>query len=296
MTAAAGAGPARGGAPAGILWMVLTGLCFVAVNALVKSLGPGIPAAQSAFLRFAFGVLFLAPALLSVARTGLPAGTGPLFALRGLVHVAAVCLWFFAMARLPVSEAVAIGYLNPVLVTLGAVLVFGERLDGRRLAALAVAGLGALVILRPGLREVTPAHLAQVGAALAFAASYLCAKRLGQRASPAAVVAMLSVTVTLGLAPLATAVWVPVTGREVAILAAVAAFATAAHYAMMRAFAAAPLSATQPVVFLQVIWAAGLDLFVFGKGVDPLVILGAGVIIAAISALAWREAALREAT
>lgn len=280
---------------AGILWMVATGLCFVAVNALVKLAGPGIPAAQAAFLRFGFGVLILTPVLLAVLRAGLPAGTGRLLALRGAVHAAAVCLWFHAMARLPVSEAVAIGYLTPVVVVLGAALVFGERLGPRHLAALAGAALGALLILRPGLREIAPAHLAQIGAALCFAASYLCARVLGARMGPGAVVAMLSLTVTLGLAPLAAWVWVPLGLREVALMAGVAAFATAAHYAMMRAFAAAPLTVTQPVVFLQVLWAAGLDLLVFHKPVDPLVLAGAAVIIAAVSALAWREAMVREA-
>lgn len=279
----------------GILWMVATGLCFVAVNALVKLVGPGVPAAQQAFLRFAFGVLFLAPVLAATLRARLPAGSLPLFAARGAVHVAAVCLWFFAMARLPVAEAVAIGYLNPVVVTVGAALVFGERLGWPRLTALCVAAVGALVILRPGLRAVSEAHLAQIGAAVFFASSYLFAKRLGERSSPAAVVAMLSLTVTVGLAPLAAVVWVPIAWREAALLAAVAAFATAAHYAMMRAFAAAPLTVTQPAVFLQVIWASILGAAAFGEPVDPWVLAGAGLIVAAVSALAWREAMVRGA-
>lgn len=292
----AAAGEAARASPLpGLLWMVGAGLCFVAVNALVKLAGTDLPAPQAAFLRFAFGALFLTPALVAVLRTGLPAGTGRMFLWRGAVHAGACCLWFYAMARLPVSEAVAIGYLNPVLVTLGAALVFGERLRTRHLVALLGAGLGAMVILRPGLREVAPAHLAQIGAAFCFAASYLLARALVARAGPGAVVAMLSLTVTLALVPPAAAVWVRPQAVDVALMAGVAAFATLAHYAMMRAFAAAPLSVTQPAVFLQVLWAAGLDILVFHKSVDPLVLAGAAIIIAAVSALAWREAMAREA-
>jgi drug/metabolite transporter (DMT)-like permease len=277
---------------AGVLWMLATGLCFVAVTAIVRHLGTDLPAAQSAFLRFAFGVLFLAPALLALWRAGLPPGSAPLFALRGAVHVVAVVLWFFAMARLPLAEVTAIGYLNPVMVTLGAALFFGERLAFRRIAAVVVALVGAAIILRPGLREVTPGHLAQIGAAVAFAGSYLCAKRLGQIASPQAVVAMMSLTVTLGLAPLAWTVWVPPTAAQTGWLALVAAFATAAHYAMMRAFAAAPLTVTQPVTFLQLVWATLSGVFLFGEPIDPYVLTGGAVIIAAVSFITWREARL----
>ena len=290
----ASAPPTRGARPVeGVIWMLVTGLCFVAVTGIVRYLGTDLPAAQSAFIRFAWGILFLAPSILPLLKSGLPAGTAPLFALRGAAHVVAVILWFFAMARLPVAEVTAIGYLNPVLVTLGAALAFGERLVPRRVAAILVALAGAALVLRPGLREVTAGHLAQVGAATFFALSYLIANRLGQKVGPGAVVAMMSVTVTIGLAPLAWAVWVPVTVEQVAWLALVAAFASAAHYAMMRAFAAAPLTVTQPVIFLQLVWAALLGALVFAEPVDPMVLAGGTVIIGSVSALTWREAALR---
>jgi drug/metabolite transporter (DMT)-like permease len=273
----------------GILWMLASGLCFVAVNGIVRAMGTDLPAVQAAFLRFAFGVVFVAPALWGLLRSGVALPVLRLAALRGVVHIGAVVLWFFAMARLPVAEVVAIGYLNPILVTLGAVLLFGERLGARHLAAAVAAVAGALVVLRPGVQAVEPGHLAQIGAAFCFAASYLAARQLGRMAGPGAVVALMSAAVTLGLAPLAWAVWVPPAAWQVAALALVAGFATAAHYCMMRAFAAAPLSVTQPVVFLQIVWATLLGTLVFGEPVDPWVIAGGGIIVAAVSALAWAE-------
>lgn len=283
---------------AGVLWMLATGLCFVGVTGVVRHLGTDLPAAQSAFLRFGFGLVFLLPALAALLRTGLSGTVLGLAAFRGAFHVVAVVLWFFAMARLPVAEVTAIGYLNPVIVTLGAALWFAEGLAPRRVLAIAVAVVGAAIILRPGLREVTPAHLAQVGAAFSFGGSYLAAKRLGQLAGPGAVVALLSLMVTLGLAPLALWVWVPVSLAQLGWLALVALFATAAHYTMMRAFAAAALSVTQPVAFLQLVWATALGTLVFGEAIDPWVIAGGAVIIAAVTALTWREAVLarRDAT
>lgn len=280
----------------GMAWMLASGLCFVGVTGIVRYLGTDLPAAQSAFLRFAWGVVFLLPALAPMLRAGFAPGTLRLFAWRGVVHCGAVVCWFYAMARIPVAEVTAIGYLNPVAVTVGAALFFGEKLALRRILAICVALVGALIVLRPGLREVTDGHIAQLFAAMMFAGSYLLAKRLSQMASAGTVVVMMSLFVTIGLFPFAVAVWVPPTLVQLALLALVAGFATVAHYCMTRAFSEAPLAVTQPVTFLQLVWATLLGALVFGEGVDPMVLLGGAVIIGAISYITWREAMVKRRT
>ncbi|WP_370867980.1 DMT family transporter [Phaeovulum sp.] len=281
---------------AGVLWMLVTGLNFVAVTGIVRYLGPELPAAQSAFIRFAFGVAFLAPTLALTLQRGFAPGALRLFAARGALHTVAVILWFYAMARIPVAEVTAIGYLNPVVVTIGAALFFGERLAARRILAIGVAIGGALIVLRPGLREIEPGHWSQLFAALFFGLSYLIAKRLSEIAPAGAVVAMMALTVTIGLAPFALWVWVPVSLVQVAWLGLVAVFATAGHYCMTRAFACAPLTVTQPVTFLQLVWATLLGALMFGEAVDPMVMLGGALIIGAISYITWREAQIKRRT
>lgn len=279
----------------GIVWMALSGLSFVAVNGTVHYLGTALPSAESAFIRFAYGLLFLAPSLIAVLRAGLPPGVLPLIGLRGALHTLAVILWFFAMARIPVADVTAIGYLSPIVVTAGAALVLGERLAARRLTAIAVALIGALVVLRPGLRELQPGHLAQVGAAISFGLSYIVAKRLAPVLPAGALVALLSLSVTLGLAPFALLAWVAPSLTQILLLGVVAVFATSGHYFMARAFAAAPVSVTQPVIFLQLVWATLLGWFAFGERIDPYVMAGGTIIIGAISYMSWREARIARA-
>ncbi|WDA12414.1 DMT family transporter [Paracoccus marcusii] len=280
----------------GIGWMLATGLCFVAVNTIVRGLDGALPAAQAAFIRFLFGLVFLAPVITSALRGGFSRGIWGLFALRGALHVVAVVAWFYAMSRITVAEVTAIGFLNPIIVTICAALFLGEKLASRRIAAVAVALIGALVVLRPGLRELDPGHLSQVLAAVAFGLSYLIAKQLSGRVPAAVVVAMMSLTVSVGLAPLAIAQWVPPTMGQLGWLALVAVFATLGHYTMTRAFAAAPLTVTQPVTFLQLIWASLVGVLVFHEPLDPWVILGGGLMIGAISYITWREARIRART
>ncbi|MGX1003952.1 drug/metabolite transporter (DMT)-like permease [Roseovarius sp. MBR-38] len=277
----------------GVMWMILTGLLFVGVTALVKVLGTRMPASQAAFLRYFLGLVFLLPMLGTLRNLRLDRGTWGLIGARGVLHTAGVALWFYAMARIPIADVTAMNYLAPIYVTIGAALFLGERLAVRRVIAIVVALCGALIILRPGFREVGPGHLAMLVTAVTFGGSYLMAKVLTGRVSAGVVVAMLSLTVTIGLAPMAIAVWVPPTPWEMAILFAVACLATAGHYTMMLAFSAAPLTVTQPVTFLQLVWAVLLGALVFGEGVDVFVILGGTVIVAAVSFISWREAVLK---
>ena len=273
--------------------MGLSGLCFVGVYVGVKYVGTRLPAAESAFLRYALGLVFLVPVARTLVREGLTVDVIKLGAGRAFLHTFAVTLWFYAMARIPVSEVSAMGYLTPVFVTLGAVLIMGERLALRRGLAIIVAIIGVLVILRPGLREVSMGHLAMLGTTLCFGVSYLMAKRLTDLASADMVVALLSIGVTIGLIPLTIPVWITPTSFEVSMLLAVAIFAVAGLYSMTFAFRSAPLTVTQPVGFLQLIWAVAVGYLLFGESIDAFVIVGGVTIIGAVLYITLREAQLK---
>ncbi|MFD1510836.1 DMT family transporter [Lacimonas salitolerans] len=277
----------------GVIWMVVTGMLFVGVTALVKYLGTEIPSPQAAFIRYALGLVFVIPMIRPMLRAQLTRRQLGLFTLRGLAHSVGVALWFFAMARIPIADVTAMNYLAPIYVTIGAALFLGERLALRRIVAVLVALLGALIILRPGFREVGPGHLAMLFAAVVFGASYLLAKVLTDETSAIVVVGMMSFWVTIGLAPMAAVVWVTPDWHTIMVLFGVAVLATAGHYTMTLAFRCAPLTVTQPVTFLQLVWAVAVGALFFGEAVDPWVVFGGLVIMASVSFITWREAVLK---
>ena len=274
--------------------MMVTGILFVAVTAVVKFLGDSVPAAQAAFLRYVLGLVFLLPMIRPILAARLTRRQIALFSLRGFVHSLAVILWFYAMTQISIAEVTAMNYLAPVYVALGAAVFLGEKLAARRILAIVAALVGALIILRPGVREVSPGHIAMLVTAVLFAVGYLVAKLMADEVSAPVVVGMLSITVTIGLAPFAWAVWVPPTAEQLFWLFVVACFATAGHYTMTLAFSAAPVTVTQPVTFLQLVWATSLGWIVFGEAIDIFVVTGGGIIIAAVSFIAWREAVLKK--
>lgn len=275
----------------GFMWMVVSGGLFVGVTAIVKYVGSEVPASEAAFLRYAIGLVFLLPFARSLWRTRLPRSLLRLFAVRGAFHTLGVLLWFFAMTQIPLVEVTALSYISPICVMIGAVLFLGERFVARRAVAIVLSLVGVLLILQPGARAVEPGHLAMLGTALLFSVSLLIAKRTTDVASPAVVVAMLSVCVTIGLAPFAAVVWVTPGLTEVFWFGLAGAFATAGHFTMTLAFRAAPVTLTQPATFLQLVWASVLGWSAFGEVPDIWVLAGGTVIVASVSYAAWRDAA-----
>jgi len=270
--------------------MLLTGLLFVGVTGIVRHLGSDMSAPQAAFIRYAFGILLLAPILLRLRMADLASSRLGLHALRGLVHGVAVMLWFYAMARIPIAEVTALGYTAPIFTTVGAALFLGEILRLRRIVAVLIGFAGALVILRPGIIEVELGALAQLTAAPLFAASFLLAKKLTETESSGAIVALMSIFVTLILLPPALLAWRTPTWEELFWLFMTASLATLGHYTLVRAFRAAELMVTQPISFLQLVWATLLGLYAFGEEPDLWTWIGAGIIVASATYIAHREA------
>ena len=272
--------------------MIIAGLNFVAVTAFVKYLGPGVPAAQAAFLRYVLGVVLLLPMLRSLLHSGMSGRTHAEFWIRGVVHALGVICWFYAMTQITMAEVTTLTFLSPVLVTVGAAVLLGEQVAIRRILAVCAGMAGALIVLRPGYRELSLGHMAMFGTATAFAVSYLMAKRFSDTMNAATIVGMLSITVPVVLLPFAVANWVPPTTWQLFLLFLVATFATAGHYTMTIAFRMAPVSATQPATFLQLVWSALLGLALFGEELDAAVLAGGFIIIASASFIAWREAVI----
>ncbi|SLN49382.1 Riboflavin transporter [Aquimixticola soesokkakensis] len=273
--------------------MLATGFCLVTVNVLVKFVGEGLPPFESAFLRFVLGLVFLIPAIPAIRAVRFTRRLTGLFVLRAVAHAIGVCFWFFSMTRIPLGDVTAMNFMNPVYVTLGAALFFGEKLGLYRASALFVAFLGGLVILRPGFREIDAGHVAMIFTAIFFAIGYLTANRLSKEVPASVVVAMMSLIVPICLAPLALAHWVTPSLPQIGLLFATAFFATIAHYCMTRAFAVAPMAVVQPVTFLQLVWAMLFGVVLFGEALDPFVLLGGALILGSVSFITLREARLK---
>ena len=273
----------------GILWMVLTTILFVAVTATVRFLEGEVPAPQAAFLRYLIGTLLLTPALVTLIKVKPEKALMNKFILRGLVHSIGVTMWFYAMSEMPVAEVTAIGFLTYIFVSVGASIFLKEKLHKHRLSAILISFIGALIILRPGFKEIGNGQIGMLIATIVFTASYLIAKIVSKERSSSEIVAMLSIFTTIFLFPSAIYVWEPLSIKAFLVLTLTAVIATVGHITMTKAIKLAPMVTTQPILFLQLVWASMVGFFLFDENVDPFVIIGGTIIMICVCYVAYRE-------
>ena len=269
--------------------MVLTTILFVGVTATVRYLEGEVPAPQAAFLRYAIGTLLLTPSLITLIKVKPNKPLMNKFLLRGLVHSFGVTLWFYAMSVMPVAEVTAIGFLTYIFVSIGACIFLKEKLHKHRITAVIISFVGALIILRPGFKVIESGQFGMLMATVVFTASYLIAKIVSKERSSSEIVAMLSVFTTIFLIPSAIYSWEPISLEAVLILAFTALIATIGHITMTQAIKAAPMVVTQPILFLQLVWASMVGLFLFDEQFDLYVIIGGTVIMICVCYVSYRE-------
>ena len=269
--------------------MVLTTILFVGVTATVRYLEGEVPAPQAAFLRYAIGTLLLTPSLITLIKIKPNKPLMSKFLLRGLVHSFGVTLWFYAMSVMPVAEVTAIGFLTYIFVSIGACIFLKEKLHKHRITAVIISFVGALIILRPGFKVIESGQFGMLMATVVFTASYLIAKIVSKERSSSEIVAMLSVFTTIFLIPSAIYSWEPISLEALLILTFTALIATIGHITMTQAIKAAPMVVTQPILFLQLVWASMVGLFLFDEQFDLYVIIGGTVIMICVCYVSYRE-------
>jgi drug/metabolite transporter (DMT)-like permease len=231
----------------------------------------------------------LAPSLITLTKFKPERSLFNKFVLRGFVHSIGVTLWFYAMSVMPVAEVTAIGFLTYIFVSIGASIFLKEKLHKHRLSAILISFIGALIILRPGFKVIESGQLGMLIATMVFTASYLIAKVVSKERTSSEIVAMLSIFTTIFLIPSAIYSWEPLSLEALLILSFTALIATLGHITMTKAIKAAPMVVTQPILFLQLVWASMVGLFIFDEEFDLFVIIGGTVIMLCVCYVSYRE-------
>lgn len=252
---------------------------------------------QAQFLRSLFAVFVMMPLIVRTVRLeGLIAWrprslSGQLW--RGLVHTAALGLFFLALPNLPLSDATALSFTTPIWVMLGAALLLRERVSLERWAAAGIGFAGTLIVIGPHFQAGTGSlawSLVMLASSPLFAASVLITKALTREERSGVIVVWQALTVTVFSAPLALWVWQNPASRHWWMLAGCGVLGTIGHYCMARAFKLANVSALQPVRFLDMVWAAMFGVILFGELPSTSALAGGAIIVWATIWIARREA------
>lgn len=288
----ASARPTRAATLRGMGFMALAGLLFCLLNSIARSLAQDLHPFQTQFLRYLAGLLVLLPFML---RTGLaawrPHDLGGQ-AWRGLVHTAGLLLWFWALPHVPLADMTAIGFTGPIFIMAGAVLFLGEPMVRARWIAAGIGFLGVMVVVAPQIGTAGGGlwPLVMLASAPLFAASFLITKALTRRDRPEVIVAWQAITVSLFTLPFALLSWTWPTPAQWGWFLMTGLLGSAGHWCLTEAFRIADMSATQPVKFFDLVWAAALGWLVFAEVPAATTFAGAAIIFAATTWIARREA------
>ncbi|WP_420397165.1 DMT family transporter [Nioella sp.] len=274
---------------------MLTATLFIAGSMLMAkllgtdTLGPPLHPLQVSHGRFLFAFILIGSTV-AVMRPTLRLTNLRVHIGRTLCGWVGVSLMFAAVAFIPMADATAISFLNPVFGMMLAIPLLGETVGRIRWTAAAIALLGALILLRPTPDSFQPAALLALGAAMALGLELIFIKKLSGREGP---LSILFLNNALGLTVASIAVlfvWQMPTPAQWAALAGVGGTMACAQACFVNAVARADASFITPFSYLTLVVAAVYDLLIFGVQPDAVSITGAGIIIAGAALLAWREA------
>lgn len=266
--------------------MVVAALLFAAMAAGIKFVSQTLPGEMVVFFRNLFGLIALAPWILhhgwSSLRTRRPWG----HVARSSAGLAAMYCYFFALAHLPLGEAVLLNYTMPLFIPFIAWWWLGEHVAPKLWGAISIGFLGVVLILKPGLAVFSPVSLVGLAAGMLGATAMVGIRRLTHTEPAFRIVFYFSLLATLVSAvPLAWSwrtpsidLWLPLLGIGV--------LATLAQVLMTRAYAEAPAAAVGPFIYATVVFAALTGWAVWEEGIDLISLVGAiFVCVAGISTI-----------
>ena len=270
--------------------MLVASVFFAGMAGLIRYGSQDLHPFQLAFLRSAFGILFMLPWLMKSGIGILRTSRIGLISVRGLTAASAMFAFFWALSVMPLAEAVALSFTAPFFVTVLAVIFLNEIVRARRWTAVAVGFLGAMIILRPDGGAVAWPALAVLFSALMMAGSIICIKKLS-RTEPTNAIYLWMV---IYLAPItfvpALFVWKNPTWEQLGVAAGIGFAGTVGHLLVTRAFGLAETTALMPFDFARLIFSALVGYLFFSQQPDIWTVVGATIIAVAGIYIARREA------
>ncbi|WP_353471423.1 DMT family transporter [Salipiger sp. H15] len=268
----------------GLGLMALGVLGFTCIDTSAKwLLQHGVPALQVVWCRYAAHLVLVLVAFLpregaSLFRTRHPWKQ----AFRAAGLFGSTMLNFIALAYLPITVTTTIMFAGPVVVTLLAIPMLGERVGKHRIAAVCVGFLGVLVVMQPWGAEFHPAMLLSLGALCSAAIYFILTRQMAGEESNGTLQVWGGGLPTLLLAPFVLPAWeTPATTGTGVMLAVIGVFGAVAHMLATAAHRYADASVLAPMVYLQLMSAAVAGLLVFGTWPTPWTLVGAMIIISA---------------
>lgn len=266
----------------GIGLVVIGYLIITGADAAVKWVLPEIGIAMAMICRGAIGMAVLA--VITRGRGFYPVDKR-LLAARSILHCCVSACWYWAWIRaVPLADSYAVACATPLLMTLMAIPLLGEKVGWRRMTSTGIGFAGVLVMLQPSGDLWRIESLVLLGAVCVMALTRIWTRLLSRTDKPSAIAFwLMAAHVPMGLL-LLPAFPPPAALPAGSVVLALLFFGAAnavAHLLFSRAFALAPISALAPYEYTPFIYGIGIGFLVWGEMPAWTTILGAALVILA---------------
>lgn len=277
-----------------VLLMVVGTVFFSSMHALIRFMSADLHAFELAFFRNLFGVLVVLPWMLRSGLAPLKTKRLGLHSVRGLLNGIGMLMFFYAVSITPLADVIALSFTAPIFATILAIVFLGEVVGSRRWAAIFVAFLGTMVILRPGLMEITQGQFLAMASAALWACSLIMIKVLSRTETSITIIAYMIIfqVPVSGLA--AATVWVTPSLEQVCVMAIMGMLGTVGQWLLIEALKEGDTNVVMPFDFLKMIWAVLLGFLFFNELPDIFTWIGSSIIFLSAIYIAWRESKIRK--
>jgi S-adenosylmethionine uptake transporter len=260
-------------------------------DVVVKFLGESYSAFQTMFFAGLMGFPLITMLLLGDRRDGTLIPRHPWWtALRTVSSVVTGVMGFYSFSKLPMATCYAIFFAMPLLITLMAIPMLGEKVGIRRGAAVIVGLLGVLIVLRPGEGQgYSLGHAAALGAATTGALSSVIVRKIGRDERSVVLMLYPMVLTFLAMGALMPFVYLPMPVTHLGLTAVMAGLGLLGAMASIASYRMAPAVIVAPMQYSQIIWAALFGWMFFDETVDLYTGVGSAVIIASGIYIVLRE-------
>jgi drug/metabolite transporter (DMT)-like permease len=266
----------------GILYTIAS--CFFAslLITLVRYLSQDFHIFFIVMVRNLCGLLLFVPQIIKT-RQNLFATKRPFMHIyRGLNGLASMMVWFYVVSVLPLSEAVSVSFIIPIITTLAAIYFLKEKVKANSWSALFIGLLGILIILRPGFKEFNHAYIFSFISVILWVISNIIIKIMTRTEKPQTIVINMSLVMFVASIPFALPYLEAISFKNILWFIALGLISNLTHTCISNAYGKTDLALVQPFDFTRLIFTTIISYFVFGEVIDFWVIVGSLVILAGV--------------
>ena len=274
----------------GIIWAVISCLFAAIQIAIVRHLSvDGVHPLVTVFYRNAIALVLFAPWAIRQGRSILKREKLWLYTVRGLAGFIAMILWFYALAHMPLPEAVALNFTAPLFATIAAAIMLRETVGWHRWAALIIGFCGVIIILRPGIETFKITSLLVLVVSFLWAINGVIIKQLTITEKPIAIVFYMALIMTPLSVPFALPYFHIPTGSQVLWLVALGIIANLSQLTLSLAISKTDLSIITPFDFCRLVFTSIIAYYAFNETIDAYTLGGAIIILSSAAYIARRE-------